>query len=179
MGQLATWIILGTLVLIFGIFFIFSAIKDRKIKNKKKKDEIRRHNNSLEQMRYLTFQILALWDKNQELLDNFEPSIGEYKMKEIVNAAHNYLSELEDDLKFKEYIVENVETQHFLSKFIALRETRSNLWNRRCLEIKEYFDKLNKQYDKALFQSEYDEIVSNINQFYKNEFEKAKNEFAK
>ncbi|WHL49290.1 hypothetical protein HYE36_05040 [Mycoplasmopsis bovis] len=55
---------------------------------------------------------------NEEFLKKFEPSIGTFKMRDIVSVANRYLKTIEDDLDFREYIVSSDNNSEFLKNFI-------------------------------------------------------------
>ncbi|WP_051617767.1 MHJ_0274 family protein [Mycoplasmopsis iners] len=129
-----TWIILGVVVALIVIFVIYSAVKDRVKKNRIKKNKLIFENKAQYHKKIFVAKLHYLIKENAEKLNDFEPSIGKYTMGEITKTAHLYLESIQNDKDFKEYIVGADSLNELLDCFINLRDTRSNLWDKKLVD---------------------------------------------
>ncbi|MBU4691906.1 hypothetical protein KQ872_02940 [Mycoplasma sp. ES3225-GEN-MYC] len=162
------WWIFGVVILLLIVFFVYSAVKDARAKKKRKRKEIEFKNDAARIKTETVLKLDLLLKKNQDLLDNFKPSIGDYKMSQIVNTARKYLLDLQQTPEFKEFIVNNTDCTDLFKNFVVLRDTRSSVWNKAntvleyLKEEKLLIDLENKKEDIVKFESE-------IEEYYKNE----------
>ncbi|WP_416738239.1 MHJ_0274 family protein [Mycoplasmopsis meleagridis] len=167
--------ILGIVVFLVIVFVVYSAIKDRIKKNKAKKEKIEFENRANYFQKIYIAKLHYLIEKNNEYLQNFKPSIGKYTMGQIVETAHKFLITFENDKNFKEYIVAADSQSNVLNSFLALRDTRSNLWDKK---INETLNLIKKNYNKTNLQissSEYLDAKKEIDAFYERELRNEKN----
>ncbi|MEA4115203.1 hypothetical protein VBM87_00155 [Mycoplasma sp. 744] len=167
-----TWIILGVVVVIIIIFLIYSSIKNKMKKNKMKKDKIEFENRASYFKKIYLAKLKVLIDKNNQLIQEFEPSIGEYKMGQIVDVAHKFLNTFASDKNFKEYIVNADSQNDLLSLYIQLRDTRSNLWNKKIENVLQRINQLIETNFIDNTSNEYQEALTEINLFYTMELQK-------
>lgn len=164
MSDWVMWIILGLLIVLIILLFASSAIK-QKVKQKKQAKEKKIHDaNTIEQMHYIHVQLLQLMIVNDKYLEKFEPSIGDFKMNDLVQTANKYLDNLQSDPNFREYIVNSDQTQLLLQYIVKLISTRSNNWAKQCTEVRKYLeDEISKIEDKAMIEEvskKEDELIS-------------------
>ncbi|KKB26774.1 hypothetical protein MM26B8_04180 [Mycoplasmopsis meleagridis] len=170
-----TWIILGIVVFLVIVFVVYSAIKDRIKKNKAKKEKIEFENRANYFQKIYIAKLHYLIEKNNEYLQNFEPSIGEYTMGQIVETAHKFLITFENDKNFKEYIVAADSQSNVLNSFLALRDTRSNLWDKKINETLNLIKKIYNKTNLQISSSEYLDAKKEIDAFYERELRNEKN----
>lgn len=166
------WAIFGGLIVLLVIFFAYSSIKDKIKAKKKKKFEEKNRVKALELKRFLIFEVKALIEINQKYLDNFEPSIGEYKMVDVINASRKTIKLVENEDNFKEYIMNKSEHIEFLKAYVFLRDNRSNLWASRFKNVIDYIEECFKTYDMTLYKEEYDKAYDKVQKKYLEEFKK-------
>lgn len=168
------WIILGVFLALLIGFFIYSFIKE-KIQRKKIKEAAELLKNEGEVFhREIVIKVNQLIRLNQEQLDNFEVSIGKYKMSDITLSAHNILKNYAASDSFKTYITNEPKYKDFLINYVALKDNKSNLWaNKQANEIK-YFEKAFKSLPEnyVLEIRDMDKIISDINKEYEDEISK-------
>ncbi|EGV00432.1 MHJ_0274 family protein [Mycoplasmopsis columbina] len=165
-------VIVIVIVVLLGGFFLYSTIKDRRLRNIKKKEKILFTNLSMENKRKFVFKLKELIDLNEQYLIDFKPSIGDYKMSQITDAARKYLMSFQEDKDFKEYIVAADDQNDLLEAFVLLRDSRSNSWTKKLDKVINYLDKLYQEYDKEMYKEELDQIKNELKEFYVKEFSK-------
>lgn len=69
---------------------------------------------------------------NQQMLDNFVVSIGEYTMGQITSAAKNKLKEIEKSEMYKVVYSTDEAYKEFAFNFKLLQEENSNMWAKKC-----------------------------------------------
>ncbi|UUD35438.1 hypothetical protein NPA07_01005 [Mycoplasmopsis caviae] len=168
--NMTMWIILGVLVAVLGSFFVWSAIKEKIKRKQRRKQELQFRKDLDEQVRLLVFALKILIDKNNDYLTNFQPSIGEYKMSNIVNTAHKFLEKYQEDPLFKECILSNADAKEEIFAFSILRDTRSNSWNKRASDKLEWVSERFNSYDLTLYEDDYKKMQERINEYYDAEF---------
>ncbi|WP_029513844.1 MHJ_0274 family protein [Mycoplasmopsis primatum] len=179
-GSLTMWIILGALVAIILSMFTYSAIKSKITKKRKAKKDAEFKSKTAEQVKLTIVKLNSLIDINNEYLQKFEPSIGSFKMNDIVQVANNYLNNMQNDLDFREYIVNSDTAYDFLKYFVRLSHTRCNNWAKQCSDIKEYLEKEIKVMDTEFVEEKTAQESIKIRQFYeKGLFNNDQNEPAK
>ncbi|WP_029608793.1 MHJ_0274 family protein [Mycoplasma simbae] len=172
MPSYTMWIIFGAVIAILIAFFIYSAVKDSLNKKKRKQKEIQYRLKSQEVKQELIIKLHHLVAKNEKMLQEFEPSIGEYKMKEIVDSARAYLLAQQQESDFKEYVINNPDGQEIMLSYETLRDKRSTVWKNEAQTLKFIEDEyllIDQQNQKDLI----DKVVKNIEEFYKNELKKS------
>lgn len=165
-GGYTMWIILGVLVVVIVGLFVFTAIKDKIKKNKKKKETAIFKQKTNDQLNILNIRLKTLIEINEKFLDEFKPSIGKFKMGDIVNVAINYLNNIEKDPEFREFIVDSDNTADFLRAFVKLSHTRCNNWAKQCEDVKKYFDEKVKKIDEDLVKEVSEKATQEITEFY-------------
>ncbi|TQC54207.1 hypothetical protein E1I18_00320 [Mycoplasmopsis mucosicanis] len=162
---MATWIILIVVVALLVIFFVYSFIKER-IKKKKRRIKQMEFMNKADEVKKMTIiELSLLLKKNEELLNNFVPSVGEYKMKEVVQSARQYLLDKHNQPDFKEYIINNVEQKELYKYFALLKDERCTLW-KSFTEVYKYIDEQIHLIDEKLDEKLFIEAQKNIEEFY-------------
>ncbi|MGV2393601.1 UNVERIFIED_CONTAM: hypothetical protein O8I53_12035 [Campylobacter lari] len=82
---------------------------------------------SAAQAKNLSIELDALRKVNATYLEKFVPSIGNFKMNDIVQCANKYLDQIQNDKNFKEYIIHNRDDDNKILKiFLSFYQTRSN-----------------------------------------------------
>ncbi|AEI90457.1 hypothetical protein FCM49_01395 [Mycoplasma bovis] len=165
-GSLTMWIILGVLVAIILFMFIFSSVKNKINKKRKEKRDAEFRKKSAEYANFLAIKISCLMNVNEEFLKKFEPSIGTFKMRDIVSVANRYLKTIEDDLDFREYIVSSDNNSEFLKNFIKLTHTRCNNWSNQCAEFKNELEKKIAKMDAEFVAEKSSQETLKIREFY-------------
>ncbi|WP_051521795.1 MHJ_0274 family protein [Mycoplasmopsis gallinarum] len=164
------WIIFGVIISIFGLFLIYSMVKNRVERNKKAKEKIIFHNKATIEKRKLIFELNQLIEKNAELLKHFEPSVGEYKMSQITSTAHKYLKSKENEKNFKEFIVASDEASKYLNVFINLSQNNSNMWEKKFPQILKMINSDYQEIQDELTDDEKVSIKDKVENFYSQEF---------
>ncbi|BAP00979.1 hypothetical protein MCAL160_0368 [Mycoplasmopsis californica HAZ160_1] len=165
------WIIFGVVVVLLIGFIVFSAIKDRIAKKKRRMQEIAFKALAQERKEATVIMLQLLVAKNQEVLDSFEPSIGSFKMSQVVDTARDFLLQYQQEKEFKDYVSTYTGNKTLMKHYAILRDRRSTLWKNEKNSLKfiedEYFliDQDNK---KDLIT----EVKEEIEEFYNNAFNK-------
>ncbi|QBF34654.1 hypothetical protein EG856_01820 [Mycoplasmopsis phocirhinis] len=159
------WIIFGVVIALLITFFIYSAVKDRLNKKKRKKRELMYKVNASSTKDLVVINLNLLYKKNQDLLKQFKPSVGEFKMSYIVDNARKYLLNLQTEADFKEYIVSNPDTKKLLQHYAKLRDTRSTTWNS-LVESLNYLKEEMELIDKELNKETIEQVNTKIENFY-------------
>ncbi|WP_406617392.1 MHJ_0274 family protein [Mycoplasmopsis adleri] len=165
-GGVTMWIILGVLIVIILGLFVFTAIKDKVKKKKKKKQDAIFKQKTAEQMQIMNIRLKVLMEITEEYLAKFKPSIGDFKMKDIVKVANTYLSNIENDTDFKEFIINSEDSRDFLRAFVKLTHVRCNNWSKQCADVKAFFDKNVADLDPDLVKEVGDKAQVEITQYY-------------
>ncbi|WP_235732217.1 MHJ_0274 family protein [Mycoplasmopsis felifaucium] len=165
-GGMTMWIILGVLIVVILGIFIFTAVKDSLRKKKKKKQDAEFAKKTNEQMQIMNIRLKTLMEINEAYLEKFEPSIGDFKMREIVKVANDYLDNIQRDPDFREFIVNSNNTKDFLRAFVKLSHTRCNNWNKQCQDVKEFFDKYVSELDPDLVSEVSEKASIEIKNYY-------------
>ncbi|MBZ4195181.1 MHJ_0274 family protein [Mycoplasma tauri] len=175
-ASLTMWIILGTLILIILSMFIVSAVKSSINKKRKIKKDAAFSENCKKYTELSIIKLNALITVNKEYLEKFEPSIGSFKMSDLVNVAGKYLDEIQNDMNFREYIVNSDTTYEFLKHFVKLSHTRSNNWEKKCFDVIDYLNREMKSISEFVITENKNNYLEEIRNFYKNKL--VKNESA-
>ena len=100
MGGITLWIILGVLVGAVIIFLVVASILDRR-KQKKLQAELEVHNEAVQKSSgEVAIFINELVERNNKLLEEFVPSVGELKMSDIRSKAREALKDLKHSEEF-------------------------------------------------------------------------------
>ncbi|VEU77890.1 MHJ_0274 family protein [Mycoplasmopsis columbinasalis] len=166
------WIIFIVIISLFAIFFVYSVFKDRKQRNQRKKDKIIFANQAREYRRKHIFNLHFLIEMNQQYLDNFQPSIGEYKMHDVIDTARAYLLDFENNKEFKEYIVASDDENELLEAYVNLRDTRSNAWTKKIPQVLDYIQRNFNDYQQIDYQDELRVAKEEVATFYQNHITK-------
>ncbi|WP_322962395.1 hypothetical protein RRG39_02680 [Mycoplasmopsis cynos] len=130
-SSIIIWVILGVLVALLGIYFVYSWIKER-IKNKKNKlAAAQLEKNSIIYWYELAIKIDYLIKLNREEQDKFIVSIGKLKMRDLNNAAKETINEIMSSYEFKNYISTNQKYSEFVNNLVILKDLNSNLWDKK------------------------------------------------
>ncbi|WP_027333930.1 MHJ_0274 family protein [Mycoplasma elephantis] len=159
--------IAGGLLILFILYSVIkSTISKRKIKKQKQMIEEIATNGYQQAI----LDINALIEENKDRLSNFEVSIGEYKMSEITNVPKKILSELLESDVYQTVFKNNVEYKELFNQTLALKETKSNLWEKRIPNTLEFFTSLKNNFENSLtnFEGRYQLSKSRIQKYYKN-----------
>ncbi|WP_027121226.1 MHJ_0274 family protein [Mycoplasma leonicaptivi] len=125
------WVIFGFLVVLLLGWFAYQSIKERQ-KRKKTKLAAIEFEKQAKVFRYEIIQkILCLIDINNKQHEEFVVSIGQYKMKDLNNAAKSTIEEMMDTFEFKNYIKENPLYKDLLHNIILLKDLNSNMWDKK------------------------------------------------
>lgn len=166
------WAILGVVVSGLVILFLYATIKDFINKKKLKKLKIQISENLKEYSRYVIIFVNYLLEINKNYLDDFKPSIGKFKMKQIVEGSKNCLKELLNSGKMKTIIKENEgEYTELIENISTLLSIKSNLWDKKCVEIITYFNNKVIEYDKDIYIIEYQETQEKIESIFANQLQ--------
>ncbi len=167
------WIILGSLIAVVAIFLIFTGLMDRK-----KTKKIRAKNRELELLRQDAGDLIAIWvniviESNNQLLKQFVPSVGHFKMKHLCASAKKSLILLTKQQPY-ELIKDSKgeKERNICQKFDELLNDNSNNWSKNHAQTVEFFRKIAEQANQVeknhvFFQ----EATKNIKGVY-NEFTK-------
>ncbi|MCU4706308.1 MHJ_0274 family protein [Mycoplasma sp. CSL7503-lung] len=148
-GNIIIWVILGVLLTLIGVYFIYSYIKE-KIEKKRTRIAAKEFENDSLKYRYeLMVKINKLVELNAKIHDDFVVSIGEYKMGQINNATRELLENIMSSYEYKTFIIPDEKLNNLKTKLNMLKDLNSNLWNKKLNEIIVYFkneeDKIYKQ----------------------------------
>ncbi|VEU59370.1 MHJ_0274 family protein [Mesomycoplasma neurolyticum] len=141
-------VIAAILVISIVIVVLFQVITERK---KKKKIKIEKEK-ILENQRILTeeitYKINAIIEKNEELLNNFVVSIGDFKMKELNFFTKNEIKKIIKHPQFYQTFADNpyLDNSDFNDNLNILIETKSNLWSKKNQSQIQFFANIEKQY---------------------------------
>ena len=123
------WIIFGVLLAGMLAIFVFATIKDAINRKKLKKIRIKNEEDMKIFNAYALIYMNKLIEINQKYLDEFQPSIGQYKMNQIINGAKNSLNELIQTEGFKNLIKNgDFEQKQLIDQINNLNSMRSNNW---------------------------------------------------
>ena len=165
------WIIIGILVGVVTLFLIVMSIKDRK-KEKLRKIELIELEKKQKQARGNVIVFLdELIIQNNKMLDNFQPSIGKIKMKNIKNISRTNLLKYKKTEEYK--LASAIKTNEKIIKYFKLfLDEYSNNWNKKLKKEINYIQKevvfLDKEFQKVYRK----EIKKNIEKELSNEFTK-------
>ncbi|VEU68920.1 Uncharacterised protein [Mycoplasmopsis canis] len=125
------WIILGVLISLLVIYFIYSWIKDKINKKKTRQAAIQLEKNAAIYWYETTLKINELIRLNRIQHENFVVSIGEFKMSEINNAASDTINDLMNEYEFKNYLLSNEKYSTYVSNIKVLKDLNLNLWDKK------------------------------------------------
>ncbi|MBN4083321.1 hypothetical protein JXZ92_00595 [Mycoplasma sp. CSL10137] len=148
-GNIIIWVILGVLLSLIGVYFVYSYIKE-KIEKKRTRIAAKEFENDSLKYRYeLMVKINELIELNTKIHDDFVVSIGEYKMGQINNATRELLENIMSSYEYKTFVIPDEKLNNLKTKINMLKDLNSNLWNKKLNEIIIYFkeeeDKIHKQ----------------------------------
>ncbi|QGZ97533.1 hypothetical protein GE118_01820 [Mycoplasma sp. NEAQ87857] len=148
--NIALYILVGVLLLLVTVFFVYSFIKDR-ITRKRTQQEIKRIEKEATIFAYENCaKIDALIQNNSKQMENFVPSVGEYKMSDLVKASDSYLNKILNSIEYRSYIDESEQYLDFKKNLLMLKETNSNLWTKKLPFVLEWFNKNVQNYKQQL-----------------------------
>ncbi|WP_051789146.1 MHJ_0274 family protein [Mycoplasma buteonis] len=140
-GQnLILWIVLIILVLIIVFFFIFSWVKERIEKKKIAQATHELRKNTVIYWYELSCKLRELLEINSTEQEKFQPSIGKFKMSDLNTTARKLI---EDEIKsdrFQACFQDTEEHMAFVRTVFELKDTNSNLWDKKLPLDREYFD---------------------------------------
>ncbi|MGL4343337.1 MAG: MHJ_0274 family protein [Metamycoplasmataceae bacterium] len=157
MNDWIVWVIFGILIVGLIVFMLFSFIKDKK-KNKeifRKKIELKKATEKTS--KELAVKIKIIIEKNNQEVQNFIPSIGNIKMKDINFLTRKMLKEIKESKMFKLIYLKEQSNKVFVDSLDVLIETKSNLWEKKCQNEINYFFNLEKEFQKF---PEYNDILT-------------------
>ena len=167
------WIIFGVLLAGMLAIFVFATIKDAINRKKLKKIRIKNEEDMKIFNAYALIYINKLIEINQKYLDKFQPSIGQYKMNQIINGAKNSLNELIQTEGFKNLIKNgDFEQKQLIDQINNLNSMRSNNWEKKNYEAINFFKNKVSALDLSLYQEEVKKADQTISNFYKEEITK-------
>ncbi|MEE3928435.1 hypothetical protein V2E24_02485 [Mycoplasmopsis ciconiae] len=140
MGQYFIWILFGILLCVALGFLVYSFIKEKRNKKKLLKEKQEYAAKALEVFQKSIINFNEVIKVNKIYLDNFEVSIGDYKMPSINNAARKVIEGYIIDVDFQTYIIRNDDYKKFMSHVVNLKDTKSNNWIKKCTKDIEYFN---------------------------------------
>lgn len=135
------WIIFGALIAILILFFAYSAIKDRRNKKKLKQEKLLFEAEAVEYYDEILITMIEIIENNQKFLDEFEVSIGKYKMGQITDATRNIIGDILNSSKFKGFFIEDEKYIEFVKNVVFLKDLKSNNWQKKAISAMEYFKK--------------------------------------
>ncbi|WP_406613499.1 MHJ_0274 family protein [Mycoplasma corogypsi] len=147
---LIIWIILGILIGTVVVWFIYSYIKEKKDKKKLAIAAKQLEKETAIYTRELAISLKALTEHNKQVQSEFVPSIGEYKMSDLNNAAKNTILEITKSPKFKTCYLETQSRQKFVQAIMMLQDLNSNLWDKKLQSVVEVFDKFLDESEKQI-----------------------------
>ncbi|QKT05446.1 MHJ_0274 family protein [Mycoplasma sp. OR1901] len=140
-GNIIIWVILGVLLTLIGVYFIYSYVKE-KIEKKRTRIAAKEFENDSIKYRYeLMIKVNKLIELNTKIHDNFVVSIGEYKMGEINNATRELLDTMMNSYEYKTFIIPDEKLNDLKLKLNMLKDLNSNLWNKKLNDLIEFFKK--------------------------------------
>ncbi|MGP1451233.1 MAG: MHJ_0274 family protein [Metamycoplasmataceae bacterium] len=167
------WIIFGVLLAGMLAIFIFATIKDAINRKKLKKIRIKNEEDMKIFNAYALIYMNKLIGINQKYLDEFQPSIGQYKMNQIINGAKNSLNELIQTEGFKNLIKNgDLEQKQLIDQINSLNSMRSNNWEKKNYEAINFFKSKVSSLDLSLYQEEVKKADKIISNFYNEEIAK-------
>lgn len=180
MNNIATWIIFGILFAAVIGFLVFTFLNDKRKKNKiiKKRIELRRATSKTS--KELAIRIYTLIEINNEYVNKVVPGISKIKMKNVNLASRNFLKDIYDSKSFKVLYIDSNEADPMYGQSMKnLIDTKSNLWNKYCLDEINYFKKF---HDELRNDENFEKIKNDsqkiINDYFQNYLEE-KNESTK
>ncbi|WP_029905684.1 MHJ_0274 family protein [Mycoplasmopsis opalescens] len=165
-GNEIVWIILGVFIVIIIVFITYSALKDKAAKKRRKRAELEARNQANLYRENLIFELDELWKQNELLLEKFEPSIGEYKMGDVVSWAYTYIDSISNSSKFKEYVLDGPYNAALLDNIGKLRTNRSSSWSKKCFDVREWINKEMENIDKDFQQNNITQSIDKVKEFY-------------
>ncbi|QSF13838.1 MHJ_0274 family protein [Mycoplasma sp. Mirounga ES2805-ORL] len=167
-----TWVILGAVIVVLVIMFTYTGLKDMVKKRKRIKREkelaIKAEKYALEIFLKLDYLII----KNQMLIDEFEPSIGKYKMSEITDVPRNYLLELQKTEDFKELIIASHDVDELLKIYISYRDSRSTTWKSSLKDLEKIIQKRINAQNFLISPDHINSIKAEIDEYYQKQLDK-------
>lgn len=165
--DIATIVIFSVLVVVLFSFFLGQFIWGFFKKKKLKKEQAIFVKEADQASKIIIFLVAEIIDQNQKKLENFQVSIGKYKMNEINNKAKQDIKKILSSENYKKYFKseENLSESkekndfYFDSYLLKLYNTKSNLWNKRCDKEIEYFIKSHKEIKSLENYSEIKELA--------------------
>ncbi len=180
MNNIATWIIFGILFAAVVGFLVFTFLNDKRKKNKiiKKRIELRRATSKTS--KELAIRIYTLIEINNEYVNKVVPGISKIKMKNVNLSSRNFLKDIYDSKSFKVLYIDSNEADPMYGQSMKnLIDTKSNLWNKYCLDEINYFKKF---HDELRNDENFEKIKNDsqkiINDYFQNYLEE-KNESTK
>lgn len=166
-----TWILFGIIVAALVIYFIYSFIKDKIAKKRRKLKQIELINKTEQYKKHIVLRLHFLIKHNQKLIDEFVPSIGEYKMNYIVDTARKYLIEKQKESDFKELIIDNIDAKDIFTNYTYLRDVRSTNW-RNLKDVYEFINSRMFLIDEQVEKDNFELAQKEIEEFYNNEIQR-------
>ncbi|WBP83782.1 MHJ_0274 family protein [Mycoplasmopsis edwardii] len=149
-SSIIIWIILGVLIALLVAYFIYSWIKERIKKKKNKLAAIQMEKNSVIYWNEIAVKINELVKLNREKQENFVVSIGEFKMRELNNAASETLEEMMNEYEFKNFLISSEKYTNFVGNVRVLKDLNSNLWDKKLSNtVLKFFEQEVEKSEKA------------------------------
>ena len=143
MQGITLYIILGILIAAVITFLIVTSIFDRKKRKKLKiEKDIEDKEKSNAKKEFVAILIFIL-KKNQELLNDFQPSIGKLKMSDIKNKARDTITILERSKIYN--FVKMLEDKEIIDIFVKLKTNNSNIWKKKLTNEIEILNNIAKK----------------------------------
>ncbi|QCZ36620.1 MHJ_0274 family protein [Mycoplasma nasistruthionis] len=133
------WIIFGVIILGFTAWILYQWLKDKRNQKKAKQVAFQLSQEAAVHVYDLTIMINELVELNKVTLSEFVPSIGQYKMSEINNAARVCLNEMLKSGDYREYLHENKKYAEFVSNLRALKDCNANIWDTKASQVLTFF----------------------------------------
>lgn len=141
-------IVLVLLVAFIVVFILFNFFSERKKKKKIIKEKERIKEEEVKFILKTSARVNAIIELNNQLLDEFQVSIGDFKMSQINNLAKNALDYIYIQEQFQDIFIRNPfeKDELFLASFVQLMNLKSNLWTKNHKELLSYFSSLKTKY---------------------------------
>ncbi|VEU75585.1 Uncharacterised protein [Mycoplasmopsis maculosa] len=170
MGNTAMWIVLAVLIVLLVAIFTYSVIKDKIKKRKRAKEEKLFKEKSLEQAKLIFIQLDALKTVNDKYLDEFEVSIGKFKMMQLLRTATKYLDTIQNNEDFKDYVINSKDNENKVLKiFLNFYQNKSNNWSKTCVDSLKEINKFKKEISEYEYNELFNDFKIKIDEFYKKE----------
>ncbi|UUD36895.1 Uncharacterised protein [Mycoplasmopsis californica] len=149
-GTTGTVVLLSIAGTLLVLFILYSVIKSVLGKRKIKKQKALIEGLAQKGFEQAILDINALIRENDNKLENFEVSIGTYKMGEITGAARKFLSELIESDTYQTIFKNSGEYDDLYNQTLLLKDTKSNLWRKKLTDTLDFFAGLEENLKNSL-----------------------------